>query len=314
MSRVDDALFLVGAERSGSTLLSHMLDHHPRITWSRGFEFAVSRLERRGAWPLLRDYHGFLEADRVFQTSGCSIDRSLGYVELVHDFLHQRRGRSGKPVVGATVHLHFERLPWLFPSARFIHLVRDGRDVSRSCVEMGWAGNVWTAAARWIAAEQTWDRLRRELRPEQYCEIRYESLIAHPEPILREICGFIGVGFDARMLHYPEDTAYLPPDPGRIEPWRRGLPAREIRLVEARLGSLLSARGYAASGLPPLRVGRVRRQWLREHDRYRRVRFRIGRNGLPLVAADFVARRVGLRHWGRRLQLRLNAIEVEHLK
>jgi len=312
--RIENAFFLVGSERSGSTLLSIMLDHHPTIAWSRGFEYAVELLRETNRWPPLSDYYRFLETDRVFQTSGGRIDRTLSYPELIHDFLRQERDDDGKRLVGATVHFHFDRLRRIFPACRFIHLLRDGREVSRSCVDQGWAGNAWSGARRWIDAERLWSRVKGGLQSGEYYEVRYESFIDAPEQTLRALCDFIGVPYSSQMLAYPRDTTYMPPSPDFIDQWKQRLSVRDIRLVESRIGDLLQERGYRLSGLPPLRVGWASRQWLREDDRYRRMRFRIARNGWQLVAADFVARRLRLHPWARRLRLRLNAISTKYLK
>ena len=312
--RVADPVFLVGSERSGSTLLTHMLDHHPQMAWALALEFAVALVPAAGHWPPLDAYYDYLDSSRIFQTSGLTIDRRLGYVELVHDFLAQEGARKHKPVVGAALHHWFDRLPWLFPSCRCIHLVRDGRDVSRSAIDLGFVGNVWRGATWWARAERLWDELRAHLPPESVHEVRYESLVCHPDDTLRGICAFIGVPYSERMLSYPDDTSYHPADPARIEQWRRLPTAREIRVIEAVAGPLLVARGYPLSGLPPLHLGAVRRCWLREHDRYRRVRFRIGREGLPLTAADFLARHLRLHACARRLQQQRNAVEMRYLQ
>jgi len=63
-----------------------------------------------------------------------------------------------------------------------------------------------------------------------------------------------------------------------------------------------------------MRIGPLRRAWLREHDHYRRVRFRIAREGLPLAAGEFLARHLHLRASARRLQQRRNAIEMRSLR
>src|SRR6185369_10561789 len=98
--------------------------------------------------------------------TGFTVDRSLSYPQLIDSFLQQQRARSNKPLVGATVHRHFDRLLRIWPVARFVHLVRDGRDVARSVIEMGWAGNLWTGCDRWIDAEQLWAKFSQMLPPD----------------------------------------------------------------------------------------------------------------------------------------------------
>jgi hypothetical protein len=312
--RVEDPVFLVGSERSGSTLLSHMLDHHPQIAWALALEFAVAPLRAPGEWPALEAYREYLETSRIFQTSGLTIDPSLGYLDLVHDFLLQERNRKGRPLVGATVHRDFDRLLWLFPSCRFIHLVRDGRDVSHSAIGLGFVGNVWRGATWWVEAETLWSRLKERLPVGRFHEVRYEALVRSPQEVLGRICDFIGVPYAPQMLSYPTDTRYEPPDPQLAERWRRTLTPNEIRIVEAVAGPLLAERGYRLSGLPALHLGGLRLWWLRQHDRYRRVRFRVRREGLALAGGEFLARHLGWREAARSLQKRRNRIEMRYLR
>ena len=134
-------VFLVGSERSGTTLLRLMLDHHPEIAFEKEFDFVVSKVSETGAFPQVDAYLEWLATVRA---ADYAIDRSLDYRSLVTDFLRQKQAASGgKPRVGATVHRDFDRLRFIWPDARYIHLVRDPRDVSRSVVQKGWAGNVY---------------------------------------------------------------------------------------------------------------------------------------------------------------------------
>jgi hypothetical protein len=291
-----------------------MLDHHPEMAWSGGFTYAVDLVGDDGTVPELHDYYRYLELHAVFQRAKLIIDRSLSYPDLVQDFLRQIRERRRKRLVGANVYRSYHRLLHLFPSCKFIHTVRDGRDVCRSWVQFGWAGNVWTAAEHWETAEACWDRLRAQLPPARYHEVRYEELIRAPEATLRGICAFIGIDYSPLMLSYPRDSSYAAPDMTLIDQWRRKLTPHEVRLLEARLAPRLQERGYPLSGRPPLKVGALRRMWLAQHDRYGRVRARLRQNGLRLVAQDFVGRRMHLDGLVRRARLELNEIEARGLK
>src|SRR5262249_54027367 len=117
-----DPVFLVGSERSGTTLLRLMLDHHPAIAFHSEFEYAVAKMDNPAEWPCLDEYCRYLTSDRIFNGDGFLIDRSLSYPALIDSFLCQKRDAAGKPIVGATVHLDFDRLMRIWPQARFIHL------------------------------------------------------------------------------------------------------------------------------------------------------------------------------------------------
>ena len=281
-SFVDRPLFLVGSERSGTTLLRLMLDHHPRISFFFEFQYAVSMMPEIGGWPDLKTYHQHLRSDRIFGATLLTIDESLDYPRLIDSFLRQKRDRDGKPLVGATVHYEFDRLLRIWPDARFIHLVRDGRDVARSVIEMGWAGNTHAAVDRWIMAETLWSSLSRELPPDRRMEVKYEDLIGRPRESLMKLCEWIGVPYDPEMLNYPFDSTYRPPSPSKIDQWKTKLTPAAIRLAESRIGPLLLERGYELSGHPPLEVTPMMAMKLNMQDRWYRATFRRKRYGTML--------------------------------
>ena len=283
-----------------------MLDHHPDIAFSGEFEYTVDLVPDEG-WPDLADYYAFLETDRIFQDSGQRIVPGLDYPALVRDFLRQFQERHGKPIVGATVHTHFDRLPRIWPDARYIHLVRDGRDVARSIIAMGWAGNLWTAAERWVTAERLWDRLKPTLEPDHVFEIRYEELVADPQSQLIRTCEFIGIPYRPAMLDFWKDSTYDAPDPKLSYQWKRKLSPTDLRQAEARLGTLLTeGRGYEPSNQPPLVVSPAMERRFRLHCRLTRVRNRIKSHGPGLFLASYVSRRIGPKSWRDGIQRRIN--------
>jgi hypothetical protein len=309
-----EPFFLVGSERSGTTLLRLMLSHHARIECAPEFEFMVEELPAEGGWPALEPYYEWLGTNRIFLPHALAIDRTLDYPALMRSFLAQYCRRSGKPLQGATCHKRFDRLLGIWPKARFVHLLRDGRDVARSCMGMGWAGNVWHGAERWIEAEALWSALAPRLEPARRFELRYEDLVRSPEQELSRLCAFLGEDYDPDMLAYSRDSSYERPDPTLIAQWRRKLSRSELALLEARIGDLLRERGYAASGVPPAHVGPWRRLCLRVGDRLARMRFRRARYGLAHVLQSRLARLLRLRAWKKRLLLVRNEIDNRHLQ
>lgn len=307
-------IFLVGAERSGTTMLRLMLDHHRAIAFFSEFEFAVERVSALGEFPDMGLYRDWLQTNRIFLDSGFCLDRTLGYRELLQSFLEQKRARDGKPLVGATVHTDFDRLIHVWPDARYIYLLRDPRDVAKSTIAMGWAGNVWCAAERWITAQTTWAAFRDLVPKRDRIELSYESLVRDPVAQLTELCRFLGVEYDPRMLDYPSSSSYSTPDPALVDRWRETLSEREIGLVERRVGGLLAESGYAPSGAPTVEVTPALERRLRWQDQIARVRFRIARFGFPLFAAEFLCRKLRLRTLHADIMQRMHEITRQHLR
>ena len=291
-----------------------MLDHHPAIAMNGEFEYAVDQVSDRGEWPELSDYHEWLATNLMFELSDFEVDRALSYPELIQSFLEQRRERAGKELVGAKLCRHFDRLLYLWPRARLIHLIRDGRDVARSVVNMGWAGNVWTGVQWWLDAERTWDRLKVLLDEDQWTELRYEDLVSRPKETLQGVCDFIRVGFDRQMLEYPRETSYEQPDPALAYHWRRELSERDIQLIEARAGDLLIQRGYSLSGLPRVRLSRCAERRLQLDSRLKRFAFAARRHGALFYTFTIVARRIGPKRLVKRFTLRMNETTKRHLR
>ena len=154
-----------------------------------------------------------------------------------------------------------------FPEARFVHIIRDGRDVVCSLLERGWlragraggddAGLPYGAEPRfWVEpgrrrefsaasdprrAAWAWRRYVSAAcgaPSERLCELRYESLAADPETTAGQLAGFLGVPATAlaQALQTARDTSV-----GR---WARELPPAELAEVEEECGELLGALGY----------------------------------------------------------------------
>ncbi len=312
-SEIASPVFLVGAERSGTTLLRLMLDHHPELAFQFEFEFAVDQM-KDGAFPAIERYHEFLATDRIFQASGFQIDKTLTYPDLVASFLQQRRQRDGKPLIGATVHRHFDRLLTLWPNARFIHLIRDPRDVARSCIRMNWAGNCWKGVERWLEAEQCWDRVRNAIPASRWTEIRYETLVSTPVDTLVRLCEFIGIDYHPAMFDYIDASSYDFPNQRLANQWRTRMSPREIRLVESRAGRVMQQRGYPLQYPGSPAPGRLGQLWLTLESAAIVKARRVSIYGLPLSIASWISNRLNWRTLQKRVQLKRNEIDNSMLK
>jgi len=147
----------------------------------------------------------------------------------------------------------------LFPDARFVHLVRDGRDCVASLKGMRWwhLGTVG-AAATWAHSVDCARRAERRLPAGDFLEVRYEDLVAEPRVALERLAVFLGEEFEDAMLAPHVQAERLPlrqrevwhqqtlqaVTPSRTGRYAEALTSREIALVEQVAGSRLRSLGY----------------------------------------------------------------------
>ncbi len=284
--------FLVGAVRSGTTLLRLLLGHHPQICRCDEFEYVATAISGSSDWPAVDAYVEELSRRRDFSCTGYQPDKNLPFPDLARDLLAQCQALDGRPIVGATVHNHFDELLRLWPSARFIHLARDPRDIARSCVEMGWNGNAWAAVETWNRSQDAWQRIRQQVPEERRIEVEFEDLTSDAENVLRRVTAFLGVDYDPAMMEIEADTTYRRPAKRASRSWRDDATELEIRQMESRLGDRLKQAGYAPSGLPPLEISPLKAFALRQGDRYGRLRFAMRRYGAAVWLGSLLSNRL----------------------
>src|SRR5258708_36894758 len=99
-------LFLVGSERSGTTLLRLMLSSHPQLAWNEEFEYVVDFMPAQQGWPPIDSYHRYLAHDFLFVCPKITIYPPLRYLHLVKSFLFQRLPPQRNTIRGGRVQLY----------------------------------------------------------------------------------------------------------------------------------------------------------------------------------------------------------------
>jgi hypothetical protein len=199
-------------------------------------------------------------------------------------------GARRKPLVGDKTPNYVRQiliLHSLWPHARFVHLIRDGRDVclsllgwKRKATRMAelfptWAEDpVTTAALCWERDVRRGRDRGRPLGPALYHEIRYEDLVSRPADETRNLCCFLGVAYEGEMLEFHQGRtrlgpgrsakeAWLPITPG-LRDWRTQMAADDVERFEAAAGDLLDELGYPRACPSPPPAARERASRLRE--------------------------------------------------
>lgn len=309
---MSNVVFICGALRSGSSLTHLMLDHNPKINNPGEFDFLFDQVSDLGVFPRINSYHEWLSIHRIFQSKFLSIDDSLTYPKLIQSFIKQLS--LSDSALALNVHRGFDRIPYLFPEAKFVHLIRDPRDVARSSVGMGWAGNVYQGVEHWLQTEEAWKRLQDKILPEQYFEVRFEDLIFSPETILKGLCSFIEVPYSNRMLDYSDESTYSKPDPSLVRQWKTKLTTREIQHVELRVQELMRELDYDLSGHPLISLGLIELLWLKISNKIFKLKFSVKRYGFSLYFKERFSRLFKLKSINKQLRMTINDVDRQYLK
>lgn len=305
-------VFICGALRSGSTLFHLMLDSHPDINNPGEFDFLFDKISDNGVYPDVISYIDYLSSDRIFNSKGLKINKLLSYSDLIHSFVDQNKHNN--KYLAMNIHRHFDRAYLLFPDAKYIHLLRDPRDVARSSIGMNWAGNVYYGVDHWFDTEKSWDKLSLLLRKDQWLDIRFEDLISDTENTLEKVCGFMGVQYTNKMLSYQDSSTYSKPDSSLINQWQRKLSTRELQNVESKVVDMMIGRNYELSGNPLEIPGLIELIKLGFQNKLFKVSKGMERYGVILYILYRVTGKISLTKWHKVLLLRISEIDKDYLK
>jgi Sulfotransferase family len=286
------APFIVGVPRSGTTMLRLMLDAHPELAIPPETYFVTNLIEAAdgGAGPeqlanVLVGHRrwgdlGICEA--ALRSRLTALGRPDGGDAIRVAFGLYAEGR-GKPRWGDKTPAYLTNIAEIgaaVPEARFVHLIRDGRDVALSILRMPEADRpmrnpdtVGLVATRW---SRRIGRARRQAAGlPHYLEVRYEELVADPESALRHVCEFVELDYLPELLDYhadagerldemsrdleargdlppqgagnrtaPHALTSQPPKRDRIGAWRQEMTAGQVAEFEAEGGEMLRELGY----------------------------------------------------------------------
>lgn len=276
-------IFVVGAPRSGTTLLASMLAAHSRIACGPETQF-FNKLSEKHLRRAVRDPNWPNRAVQL--ATSLTLAEQPVYTLFGHtaeelgDFLAGRAPSEGAVLEALTAlyaakrskprwaektpnHLlHLSRIRKHYPDAPIVRIVRDPRDCALSMRKLPWAsrsvlanGYLWAA---WFRESQPFFE-----RDANTFTLSYEDLIAEPERALRSLCAFVGETFQTGMLETqntgrsvssPNETWKAPNaralDGSRTRVWARELDAATQEAVSYSCLDGLVAFGYPCPRYP----------------------------------------------------------------
>ena len=260
-----DLLVIVGSGRSGTTYLQEVLCRSLGIAYGPEPKFVVSYLRKIG-------HFGDLEQEINLRRLVETICREpyFEYIEKWHkfrltpdDILNEVREPTYKSVVLAIFQAfannrnmtrlgykdptdvrYISEIAELFPSARFIHILRDGRDVAYSMLKFIWGPtNLYAGSREWARATLKGLDDGRALGS-RYFEMRYEDLIMKPKQVVPDLASFIEGGDSSGASAAILEDVLQTSNTDALYGWKRHFDRQQNYLCEAAAKPVLEACGY----------------------------------------------------------------------
>ncbi|MFN2594520.1 MAG: sulfotransferase [Actinomycetota bacterium] len=203
--------FIVGSARSGTTMLRLMLNAHPEVAVPPESRFIVE-LWHGDSQVDAAEYLKELAAHKRFQAWDLPIeavamelgDGRVPFVSAIEATFRAWARAAGRERWGDKTPRYIEHIPFLaelFGDAKFIHLIRDGRNVALSYADVPFGPkSIGAAAQLWAERVSMGMRDGRPLGGDRYFELRYEDLVDDAEGEIKDTCAFLELDFDPGML------------------------------------------------------------------------------------------------------------------
>ena len=273
-------VFIVGCPRSGTSFLYHLLlsaggfaRFHTQMNvfdvlepifgdlnsasnkkkmlqeWLRSKAFAVSGLD----------------AEEIESRVMAECRSGSDFMRIVMDEVARKQGVDRWIDSTPTNIPHMLRIAHDFPEARFIHLIRDARDVALSLDKREWSRPLpWDKDRSLIAAGLYWEWIVRKGRKNgealgsRYIEVRYEDLVERPQEPLKQIGEFLHHDVDYGRIQQSSIGSVKKPltsfkedlSEGHFTPvgrWKEKFPPDQLAWFERLIGKYLQERGYVLS-------------------------------------------------------------------
>ena len=285
--------FIIGNPRSGTSLFRLLMTSHTRVHIPPECGFALWWSEKYGRWNIdanMLNLDSFLDdlfsakkfefwnAKRDDLKANIQSKLPKNYVELCQSIYSYHAKKSGKEncVLGDKNNFHLKHildLNEMFPSPKFVHIIRDGRDVATSYKAMSTIEtnseyrpklpySMENIAKEWYQNISVIREGLSRLNPSQVLEIRYEDLVKETKVTLERVCKHLELSYEEKMLEYYlaneekrlEPTEFMPwkartlgkVDDSAIGKWK-DLPLKDLQVFEHICGDVLKTYRYELS-------------------------------------------------------------------
>lgn len=260
-------VFIIGHGSSGTSILSRLLREQLKISFGTESQFIVRYARRLAAYGDLRQRANLerlvshIATERWFERCQSKFGFRTSPEAIVADILEPTYA-GVLDAIFSQLARHMGTLRWgdktpdyvhdldvlgsLFPQGRYLHLVRDGRDVALSVMGRFWgAKNIFMAAWEWREALEQCEAFAASMPAAQVLTIRYEDLLAEPAATFDRLLPFLQIEADPALRAYLADELPRLLKRDNHDKWRKHWGEREQASFERVAGSALARHGYS---------------------------------------------------------------------
>ncbi len=217
-------IFIVGCPRSGTTILATILNSHPEIaTATETHFFNYISHEKKYDWKNFTEAHFelFLDESRIvdfytllkitkdelresFKKTKLSSNPDNNKKQIFNILIETLLEKKAKKFFCEKTPQHLqnvEKIIELYPKAKIIHLIRDGRDTVNSLIKMPWRpAGLLNNSRFWQGYIKLGKKLEAKLGKDSFVTIKYEDLLKEPETTIKKLCDFLSVTYTESMI------------------------------------------------------------------------------------------------------------------
>jgi hypothetical protein len=215
-------VFIAGAKRGGTTLLRRIIDSHSAISipppgWFYHY-----------IYPYLYSYGDLARSENILELTQDCLDLPIvkkywNIDETPEQIVSLLPEKSFRGILSTLSRIYAKKKQaasiwgskapgdafWIrevqkdFPSARFVFIYRDGRDVSKDLKEVNWGpNNIFSACMVWKRHMESIRAAKKALKAGSFHEIYYEALVQNPDEVVKGIFDFLKLEYEPAVLDF----------------------------------------------------------------------------------------------------------------